>query len=168
MTHPVSHESEPLLAGHRVDSRPEHIGPGYWDAIHTWAYVHDTSTISGAREQFIDNLVRGTAAHFKCLHCRAHALEYMTQTDPIRNILKLPKTGPDGVKPLMICSAWAYRFHEAVNERLKKHSSQRPTFSQMEQYYAELRSGKGCNDCGPIGTAPATRSIPIMHRQLAD
>lgn len=159
---------EPLLGGQRVDSRPEHIGPGYWRAIRDWAYVHDTSTLPSAREMFIDNLVRGTAGHFECLHCRAHALEYMTHTDPIRNILKLPKTGPDGVKPLMVCSAWAYRFHEAVNERLKKPKEQRPTFAQVEQYHAELRSGKGCSDCGPIGSIRTVQSAPIIHRQLVD
>lgn len=164
----MAHSEEPLLGGQRVDSRPEHIGPGYWRALRDWAYVHDTSTQPGAREMFIDNIVRGTGAHFECLHCRSHAVEYMTHTDPIRNILKFPKIGPDGETPVMICSAWVYRFHEAVNERLKKPKERRPTFHQVQDYHAELRSGKGCSDCGPIGSGHISHVVPIIQRQFAD
>ncbi len=154
----------------RVDARAEHIGPGYWKALHQWAHVHDTSTIAGAREMFIDNIVRGTGGHFECLDCRTHALEYMTSKDPIRDILKFPKMGPDGNTPLKICSAWTYRFHEAVNQRLKKPASQRPTFSQHEQYLSDLREGKGCHNCGPIGSIPdvVPRLSRVVHRRIID
>ncbi len=123
---------------------------------------------------FVDNIVRGTGAHFECLECRAHAVEHMTKTDPIKNILALPKTGPNGTAvKLMVCSAWTYRFHEAVNDRLKKSPSQRPTFTQHEQYLADLREGKGCSDCGSIGEV---KTVPLasqptrrkIRRQIID
>lgn len=145
---------------------PEHIGPGYWSALHQWAYTHDTSTHKESREMFVDNLVRGTGGHFECMNCRTHALEYMSKTDPIRNILPLPKTLPDG-SPLLVCLAWTYRFHEAVNERLKKSKSVRPTFSQLEKYLGDLREGKGCHNCGPIGSAPVVeKKRPVIIRTL--
>lgn len=153
----------------RVDARPEHIGPGYWDALHQWAYVHDTSTIPQSREMFIDNVVRGTGGHFKCMECRGHAIEYMTKTDPVENILKQPrfsKPGDTDGKPLMVCLAWTYRFHEAVNTRLKKLASQRPTFSQLESFLADLREGKGCHNCGPIGVSDLKPPMAIIMQRL--
>lgn len=148
-----------LIGTSKIDVRPEHIGPGYWRALHQWAYVHDTSDIANSREMFIDNIVRGTGEHFECMNCRGHAIEYMNKTDPVRNILKLPKLAGDG-SILLVCLAWTYRFHEAVNERLKKPSSQRPTFSQLDRYLSDLREGKGCNNCGPIGL-PDTQLPPL-------
>ena len=152
-----------------VDSQPETIGRGWWGATHAFAYVCDTSSIANSREMFIDIIVRGIGSHFPCLDCRSHAVEYMTRIDPIRDLLKMPKTGPDGMTPLMICLAWSYRFHEAVNERLKKPKSLRPSFSHLEKFLADLREGKGCNHCGPIGSLkPQATAIPQMRRQILD
>jgi hypothetical protein len=161
---------EALLGGRKVDGRPEHIGPGYWDCLAHIARCRDTTSLPNARETFIDDIVRGVGGHFKCLHCREHALEYMTHTDPIRNILRMPKFGPDGTT-LMICSAWLYRFHEVVNERLKKPREQRPTFLEHEKYLDDLESGKGCHNCGPVAATPVvTTEKPVrgLKRQVSD
>ncbi len=144
--------------------RPEHIGPGYWKALHQWAYVHDTSTIPGSREMFVDNVTRGIGQHFECMECRGHALEYIHKTDPVAQILKFS----DSTKSLMLCLAWSYRFHEAVNERLKKPATQRPTFSQLEKYLADLREGKGCHNCGPIAAPSASAGHRRMRRPIID
>lgn len=129
-----------------VDARPEHIGPGYWRALHQFAYVMDTSQIPRAREMFVELLTRGTGAHFECLICRPHAVEYMTNTDPIQNLLKLPDVSKMKENPLF-CLAWTYRFHETVNTRLNKPKSQRPTFAELVKYLSDLREGKGCHHC---------------------
>lgn len=123
---------------------------------------------------FIDNMLRGTGAHFDCLDCRTHALEHMNTTDPIRNILTLPVKGRDGVAPIMACSAWVFRFHEAVNTRLQKPRAQRPLFKQFMHFLSDLREGKGCHDCGPIGAVPPVaeppppKPTPVVRRKLFD
>jgi hypothetical protein len=162
MTHQLSMGTVPL------EARPDMIGRGWWGMLHAIAYVHDTSTITNSREMFIDNVVRGIGQHFPCMDCRNHALQHMSEVDPIRNLLRISKTSPDGAI-LMVCLAWTYRFHEAVNERLKKAKILRPTFSQLEQFLTEMRAGKGCHDCGPIGVAPEEpKPVPQLQRQLLD
>lgn len=152
-----------------IDSQPETIGRGWWGMLHSIAYVHDTSTIANAREMFIDDVVRGIGQHFPCMHCRNHALDHMTKVDPIQNLLKLPKSAFEGGPPLMVCLAWSYRLHEAVNERLKKAKTLRPTFAQLEQFLADMREGKGCHTCGPIGSQPvAAPPVKQMKRQIID
>lgn len=144
------------------DGRPEIIGPGWWAALHALAYVCDTSAAKDARQVFVDNALRGIGQHFPCLHCRAHAVEYMNRTDPVRDLTtKKPSS----------CLAWSHRFHDAVNDRLKKKPEQRPTLVELSEFLAGLREGRGCNECGAVGdvkTATVEKPPVELRRQLVD
>lgn len=161
-----SHDDKRLKIGKSIlyDPRPESIGPGWWSSLHTLAYVCDTSKIKDARELFVENVVRGIAQHFPCLHCRAHAVAYINQEDPISHLTSSISAGAKRT-----CLEWTHRFHTAVNKRLNKKASENPTLEELEQFLEALREGRGCNDCGTIGDEQKpTLQLSFMRRQLVD
>ena len=93
---------------------PSYVGPGTWDVIHKKAFK---SWSNDDQEQFCI-FIREICSEFNCSVCRGHCSEYIEQHPPENLIGKQIKHN-DKLLPLGIF-AWTWKFHNAVNARLKK------------------------------------------------
>lgn len=126
----------------KFNARPEHVGPGMWHSLHVLAEIVDTlppESQAAGRQVFVQNALRGIGLHMPCLHCRHHAIEHMTEKDPVRVLLE--KTTPS-------CLEWSHRFHTVVGLRLGRALDQMPSLIELREFLASLRDGKGCSGCG--------------------
>src|SRR5690348_14042530 len=89
------------------NANPEVVGPGWWHELHVLARFCDSKPAS-RHQFFIDFLSEGLTKYFPCLHCRAHAVEYI-KSHPVPNKASLSP----------VCAKWVYDFHNTVNARLE-------------------------------------------------
>lgn len=180
-SHQLTPHHQLLIGKTPFDARPERVGPGMWISLHILARVVDTMPLanqSSGRAMFVDFVVRGIGQHMPCLDCRKHALEYATRIDPVRSLLNVDRKIQAKIVPQHVdsCLAWSHRFHDTVNERLKRSMSQRPSLVDLEEFLTSLEAGRGCSDCGPLGSETETVSLPtltplqprLIRRQLLD
>lgn len=140
------------------DARPETIGPGWWTSLHVMAQVLDTTKLiskSQAKLVFEEQLSRGVGQYFPCLHCRIHALEYITKNKP--------SSSTSSSSSLL---EWTYIFHQAVNARLKKKKT--PSFEDLKTFLEDLKDGKGCTQCGGGGDNEKQELPLLLKRPLID
>jgi len=97
------------LAGDRTD--PVIIGPGKWDDMHSKAIE---ATDSNSQKEFI-KWNTDMLENFPCIHCRVHALQYLI-ANPMEDSVNVI-VDKDQKLGLFI---WTWKFHNAVNARLKK------------------------------------------------
>ncbi len=125
---------------------PTSWGPGMWLSIHIHAYRADNMLPPATgRSMFVVHMTESVAPFLPCLKCREHCKEYIQKTDPIKNLLKnltVPRS----------CSTWAWKFHNAVNDRLGK--LYKPSLNEVWKYISDLEKGKGCDDCAISSSPP--------------
>jgi len=85
---------------------PKKIGPGYWDRIHSTALSADEYTKQMGFVQWMKNMCED----FPCRKCSKHCKEYLHKNPPKDSVGK-------GAMAMFI---WAWKFHNAVNQRLGK------------------------------------------------
>src|SRR5262249_35003055 len=93
---------------------PKYVGPGTWNVIHRLAFQaqdHDNQMI------FIKEMT-AICSGFPCPVCRGHCKEYIA-THPMEDYLQATMN-INGKEILIGMFVWAWRFHNAVNTRLKK------------------------------------------------
>lgn len=93
---------------------PTYIGPGTWNIIHRRAWMARTPE---TQRLFIE-LMKDICYHFPCLVCRGHCSDYI-KNHPMEDYLELTlQIGNQ--KILLGLFIWTWKFHNAVNARLKK------------------------------------------------
>lgn len=93
---------------------PKRLGPGYWNYIHRKAFdARDRES----QLKFIQDM-KYICHGFFCTKCRSHCTEYI-ETHPMEEYLDVT-VEVSGEKHPIGLFLWAWRFHNAVNERLKK------------------------------------------------
>lgn len=99
-----------LLASFKDITDPTYVGPGTWNIIHRFARRATTPSLEN---QFIE-MMKIICQEFPCKVCRGHCTEYITN-----NPLEQYKGIKDD-KELIGMFLWSWKFHNAVNLRLKK------------------------------------------------
>lgn len=93
---------------------PKYIGPGTWNVIHRFAFRARTHN---EQLQFIREM-KETCYGFPCSVCKNHCTEYIKNhpMDEYLNVL----VDINGQKLPLGMFVWTWKFHNAVNARLKK------------------------------------------------
>lgn len=109
---------EPGTTGTRSDYRehtdPEYIGPG------TWNLLHRISFKARSHEQQVNfiKFMREVCDSFPCPTCGRHCIEYINN-HPMEDYLDV-LVDIDNERLLLGLFVWTWKFHNAVNARLKK------------------------------------------------
>lgn len=93
---------------------PKYIGPGTWNVIHRRAFNARTPD---QQRQFID-LMNEICHGFPCSVCQTHCTEYIN-THPMEEYLNITIEIDGQSIPLGIF-IWTWKFHNAVNTRIRK------------------------------------------------
>lgn len=111
-------ENEPgataLISSFKDHTDPKYTGPGTWNAIHRIAF--DARTDKDQR-CFIA-IMHDICNKYSCMTCRGHCQEYI-KNHPMEEYLGVV-VEIDGKKIMLGMFIWTWKFHNAVNYRLKK------------------------------------------------
>lgn len=86
--------------------KPWCFGLRWWAFLHSLCLAFGEFPTTGERQSFLD-LAHRVIQHIPCMSCRRHATEYM-------------QAHPPDMHNQRTFFTWAWRFHNAVNERLGK------------------------------------------------
>lgn len=103
-----------ILSNYKDHTDPKYIGPGTWNVIHRRAFkarTHDQQLV------FID-FMKDTCYGFPCTVCKGHCTEYI-KNHPMEEYLDI-LVDINGEKLSIGMFVWAWKFHNAVNARIKK------------------------------------------------
>jgi hypothetical protein len=103
-----------LINNYKDHTDPKYIGPGTWNVIHRRAFSARTRD---QQLQFID-LMNEICHGFPCTVCKDHCSEYI-KTHPMEEYLGVT-IDIDGVQTPIGIFIWTWKFHNAVNARIKK------------------------------------------------
>ena len=109
---------------------PEYVGPGVWNIIHRRAWLAQTVE---SQRSFIE-FMKDVCYHFPCVVCRGHCSEYI-KNHPMEEYLGVTVKMGTETRALGLF-IWTWKFHNAVNIRLRK-----PLMSWDTAYslYSELQ-----------------------------
>ena len=93
---------------------PEYVGPGTWNSIHRMAFSAKTKEQQNCFISMMNEICNG----FPCLNCRYHCSEYI-RNHPMEEYLEMKVEVNNETLPLGLF-LWSWKFHNAVNSRLKK------------------------------------------------
>lgn len=93
---------------------PEYVGPGAWNTIHRMAFSAKTKEQQTIFIQSMNDICSG----FPCLNCRYHCSEYI-RNHPMEEYVNM-SVDVNGEKLPLGLFLWSWKFHNAVNARLKK------------------------------------------------
>lgn len=114
-----------------MDTRPEVIGPGEWNALHRVA----AKAIGSDGRRCFRNYVKNLAENFKCEKCRLHMQDYIKKNP-------LNRVGRGDKDPFK----WTWQFHNTVNLRLGK-----PLLEFEEAWELHTKELEGCSSCSVSG-----------------
>lgn len=143
------------LADYKDTTDPKYIGPGTWNVIHRTAFKAQTSALQTC---FV-NYMKEICHNFPCTVCRGHCTEYIKNhplEDYLNTVIEM------GDKKLSLgMFIWSWRFHNAVNARLKK-----PIMSWDTAYnlYSESEGLVCSKEClgSAIPEKPISNKIPVI------
>ena len=130
---------------------PKYVGPGTWMLIHTRARLATTRDL---QLDFI-NFMKDTCSGFPCTVCKGHCTTYI-QNHPLEEYLDI-LVDVHGEKHMLGMFVWSWRFHNAVNARIKK-----PIMSWDTAYnlYAESSSLVCSKSCMATAHTPDEAQAP--------
>jgi hypothetical protein len=103
-----------ILSDFKDHTDPKYIGPGTWNVIHRRAFkarTHDQQII------FID-FMKEICYGFPCTVCKGHCTEYI-KNHPMEEYLDI-LIDINGERMALGLFVWSWKFHNAVNARIKK------------------------------------------------
>lgn len=103
-----------VLSDYKDHTDPKYIGPGTWNSIHRYAYKAKSRS---QQEGFINFMVE-ICQGFPCTVCRGHCTEYI-KNHPMEEYLDV-LVEINGEKMALGLFVWSWKFHNAVNARIKK------------------------------------------------
>lgn len=115
-------------------TNPSYVGPGVWYMIHKLAA--DCKGVD-ERKRFCKTMKK-ICEDFPCINCAEHCKDYM-DNHPIENYVNVI-VEIDGVEKEAGLFFWTWKFHNAVNERLKK-----PTVSLEKAYRLYTAKSNVCS-----------------------
>jgi hypothetical protein len=113
-------ETEPgataLLDQFKDHTDPKYVGPGIWNIIHRRAWLLRDQPME-AQKAFIE-FMADVCYNFPCIVCRGHCSEYI-KNHPMEEYLGVTVKTSSGTEALGLF-IWTWKFHNAVNIRLRK------------------------------------------------
>lgn len=110
--------AEPGATGLRSDYKdhtdPKYIGPGTWNVIHRRGFKARTHQEQVNFIEFMKDVCYG----FPCTVCKGHCTEYI-KNHPMEEYLDI-LVDINGEKLSLGLFLWSWKFHNAVNTRIKK------------------------------------------------
>ena len=103
-----------IRSDYKDHTDPKYIGPGTWNVIHRRSYKARTHE---EQVNFID-LMKDICHGFPCVVCKGHCTEYI-KNHPMEEYLDI-LVDINGEKLALGLFVWAWKFHNAVNARIKK------------------------------------------------
>lgn len=93
---------------------PKYIGPGTWNTIHRYAFI---VRLPSEQKNFI-KFMKDICSGFPCTVCRGHCTEYI-KNNPMEQYIDVG-ININGETVILGLFIWSWKFHNAVNARLKK------------------------------------------------
>lgn len=103
-----------VLSDYKDHTDPKYIGPGTWNVIHRRAFKARTNT---QQVEFI-GFMKDICQEFPCTVCRGHCTEYITN-HPMEDYVDV-SVDINGEHIPIGLFVWTWKFHNAVNARIKK------------------------------------------------
>ena len=103
-----------VLSDYKDSTDPKYIGPGTWNVIHRNAF---RSRTHAQQLEFID-FMKEVCKGFPCVVCQGHCSEYI-RNHPMEDYLDI-SVDINGDKLELGLFVWTWKFHNAVNARIKK------------------------------------------------
>lgn len=151
-------KSEPgatsLIGDFRDHTDPKYIGPGTWNLIHRKAYKVRTHSEQLA---FIE-LMKETCYGFPCTICKGHCTEYI-KNHPLEEYLDVV-ADINGEKVALGMFIWTWKFHNAVNTRVKKPLMSWETAYNLYSQSDSLVCSKNCLATADDGPADGAEQLP--------
>lgn len=152
-------DSEPgaiaLINDFRDNTDPKYIGPGTWNVIHRKAFKARSHADQLLFIQFMKDVCYG----FPCTVCKGHCTEYI-KNHPMEEYLDVVVDIKDE-KIALGMFIWAWKFHNAVNARIKNPIMSWDTAYNLYSQTESLVCSKNClaADAPPDGLE---HSVPIL------
>ena len=149
-----------ILSDYQDHTDPKYIGPGTWNLIHRRAFKAQTHEQQLA---FIEEM-KEVCYGFPCMVCKGHCTEYI-KNHPLEEYLGV-MVDIDGVQLPIGLFVWTWKFHNAVNARIKKPIMNWDTAYNLYSTSESLVCSKNCLEAaGPADglehtTAPIVPKIP--------
>lgn len=137
---------------------PKYVGPGTWNVIHQRAYAART------HEEQLDFIryMKSTCYGFPCSICRGHCTKYI-EDNPMEEYLDVP-VELNGTREQLGMFLWAWKFHNAVNSRLRKPIMSWITAIQMFGPVASGVCSKNCTDAADEHETKPAESKPAESK----
>lgn len=119
---------------------PKNVGPGTWNVIHRISYAANTDD----KQQKFIQLMKDICDGFPCEICRGHCQEYI-KNNPMEKYIGKTITIEKEKKQLGMF-IWGWRFHNAVNKRLKKSIMDWDTAYNLYSPSESLVCSKSCEE----------------------
>ena len=158
-----------LLSDFRDSTDPKYVGPGTWNVIHRYSF----QARNYDQQQTFLSLMKEICSGFPCTICRGHCTEYI-KNHPLEEYLNV-NVDINGEQIPLGLFVWTWKFHNAVNARLKKPSMSWDTAYNLYSDTGSLVCGKSClesDDIPPDGTEhdnsvpslpePQARGFPVI------
>jgi hypothetical protein len=145
------------LSDFRDHTDPKYIGPGTWDLLHRQAFQARTHDKQISTIAFIKDVCYG----FPCKVCKGHSTEYI-KNHPLEEYLDI-LVDIGGQRILLGIFVWTWKFHNAVNARLKKPIMSWDTVYNLYSDSDTLICSKSCleaDDSTPESLTQPIQSIP--------
>ncbi len=134
-----------VISDYKDVTDPKYIGPGTWNVIHRNAFNARNNVQQLAFIQLMKDICYG----FPCHVCKGHCTEYI-KNHPMEDYLNVP-VEINGEKLMLGLFVWTWKFHNAVNARLKKPIMSWDTAYNLYLEKESLVCSKNCLDAdGPV------------------
>lgn len=165
-------ENEPgaraLINEFRDNTDPKYIGPGTWNIIHRRAFKARTHEEQIIFIEFMKDVCYG----FPCIVCKGHCTEYI-KNHPLEEYLDMlvdvggSKNSTNSDKIPLGIFVWTWKFHNAVNARIKKPIMSWDTAYNLYSQTESLVCSKNClatanDDAPPDGLEHSPHSVPLL------
>jgi len=158
-------EKEPgaiaLINEFHDNTDPKYIGPGTWNTIHRRAYKARTHN---EQLSFID-FMKDVCYGFPCVVCKGHCTEYI-KNHPIEEYLDIVLDIKDEKIPLGMF-IWTWKFHNAVNSRIKNPIMSWDTAYNLYSQTESLVCSKNClaaaDNAPPDGLEHIVPNLPELN-----
>ena len=120
---------------------PKYIGPGTWIVLHKRSF----DAVTEKEQKAYIELVESICYNFGCSVCRGHCTEYI-KNHPLEDYLNVEIILSDGSKKVLGMFLWTWKFHNAVNARLKKPIMSWDTAYNLYSGKMDLVCSSACTD----------------------
>jgi hypothetical protein len=148
-----------ILSNYSDHTDPKYIGPGTWNVIHRIAFISRTHD-----QQLRFIILMTEICHgFPCIVCKGHCTEYI-KNHPMEEYLDI-SVDINGEKIPIGMFVWSWKFHNAVNSRIKKPVMNWDTAYNLYSEKESLVCSKNCLEADGIEYTKEnlTNSITTIH-----